>query len=204
MLLLLWHCYSEWCFLQWFNILHYSFVFSRSQINYIVILGKQSFVILRSRENDPVILGKWRKYNVWMHGPVGLLYNNIINRRTDLKKIISHIQRYAEKCDNVTKETIYHFDAVQEEDSKPCLTCWKQDDSLRDKTRSMNQRKKDGYKRKQRGNRKKSKSLQCSNISAAKCLGFSCWLAVSVSWHLRVLKSSKTLYPTDYLMRTGP
>lgn len=66
-----------------------------------------------------------------MHGPVGLLYNNIINRRTDLKKIISHIQRYAEKCDNVTKETIYHFDAVQEEDSKPCLTCWKQDDSER-------------------------------------------------------------------------
>ena len=52
-LLLLWHCYTEWCFLQWFNILHYCFVFSRSQINYIIISVKQSFVISRSRENYP-------------------------------------------------------------------------------------------------------------------------------------------------------
>lgn len=71
-------------------------IFMRSQINYVIISGKQSFLISRSQENDPVILweqhllfwdndiidsrfkenkfnklvilGKRSKHNVWMYG----------------------------------------------------------------------------------------------------------------------------------------
>ena len=60
--LLLYYYFND---MTWFNILHYHFVFSRSQINYIIISGKQNFVMLRKLS---CYLGKTNRKLTCYHG----------------------------------------------------------------------------------------------------------------------------------------
>ena len=48
-------CYTEWCFLQWFNILHYHFIFSRSRVKKILFSQDNNIINLRSWENKMIV-----------------------------------------------------------------------------------------------------------------------------------------------------
>ena len=68
---------------------HIIVIISRSQSNYNVIAGKQSFFILRSRENYPIISGKWQ-----------LLFRDNNSRSQEMKLTCHHGTTEEIKCMN--------------------------------------------------------------------------------------------------------